>query len=1344
MRSRPRPHRFALTTAAALFSLGWCAATAGAATNYALGKPTTVSSTYQTYSASNAVDGVVSDASRWLGAATTTSNWITINLGGAVTLRQAHVYSGYQTQAGSWITNLQFQAWSGAAWTNIPGAATSSNNLQATILNFSAPVTTTQIRLLISDTAICRLREITLWDQAVPLYTGVVDGNGLPFAVAPTVFVNQIGYQIGAPMRGTAPTVPDNTPFTLTATNSTNALLSGVVLGHRADFSAFAPARPGPYLLRVWLTNQTLVSDPFLVATNLLAARMIPPAVEFMVDSRSAVGTHPSAYGGCPWRDGTYYSFEIPSLIYLLLNFPDTIRSLPQEVNYETEKAKVLAPAFTNTYVALAESTGFLEALRRYYTSNAPPLKTNTPDAVQGLHFGLGVTLERPATKDPSGDPRPQQIHAQTVEWCAFFLHAWPQLRQWLPDAFYHRVHDFAFTQWTNSAPNDPSSLEIDPLWSSTNYNATDPYKGRHVPGHSILPNLLMYQVAQREGRSNATNFLNAARLQAQWVVDKLDWNDPRVTKGQRMSEHKLMPGLAYFVAHFPNEAPPGLAAKIQSWVDTAIARSDNLWDFRRYELTNDWSIPALTSSWNEPGNLAGFPACALSAAAVIGNPAQKQRLRELSWAALDCLFGRNPLGAITDSHPQLGFPDAERGWPSVYTGAAAYLENCRGTINSSPGTEMFPYNPAGAFRHAEGWVNFNAAWNVGLAYLQADLTGADPLTVHLPIVISELLPAPAGDLRAEYLELFNPTAYPARLSGLTLGGSVALTFPTNSLTELAPGVRCLVVRDLAAFTNQFGAGLPVVGTFTGDLPDAGGTLTLGDVNGNTFATFNYGGSNLVAGFSLVFAGTETNFPAGPWQHSALPAGSPGLAEPAPMALSAVAISWSEVALSWTRNFANDARFVIERSPGTNGPWLPAIATGLNASNAVNFGLAPATTYAYRIKAVFATGSSSAYALAPAVVTPAATPRPPIVVLPLGDSITQGASQPASVPGGYRSPLFELLTNAGYRVQFVGSYAINPSATLTGAGNASHEGHGGYTTTNLLDNLDGDGAGTSGNNGGHWLDGLAGTRPPVYPDVILLLAGVNDLGVNQLSAAQGLAGLDALLNKLAALRPAARVVVSTLTPYIGAVYPLREQHEEEFNAALPALVAAHHARGQRVTLCDARTRIDITNAPALLCSDGVHPNQAGYNALAQMWFAAFPEIPLLETWRTGYFGSPANTGNAADAADWDGDGWSNLYEYAVGSNPTNAASVNPVVTNFVTDGGTNYLSLTFPRRKLADVSYRVEAVAELTGAVLWSNQVVQVGAPISRDADFEQVTVRDTVPANTAPARFMRLKIVAP
>jgi hypothetical protein len=33
----------------------------------------------------------------------------------------------------------------------------------------------------------------------------------------------------------------------------------------------------------------------------------------------------------------------------------------------------------------------------------------------------------------------------------------------------------------------------------------------------------------------------------------------------------------------------------------------------------------------------------------------------------------------------------------------------------------MYPFNPEGAYRHAEGWVNYGASWCISLAYLKFD-----------------------------------------------------------------------------------------------------------------------------------------------------------------------------------------------------------------------------------------------------------------------------------------------------------------------------------------------------------------------------------------------------------------------------------------------------------------------------------------------------------------------------------------------------------------------------------------------------------------------------------------------
>jgi hypothetical protein len=671
------------------------------------------------------------------------------------------------------------------------------------------------------------------WGSTVLAGTNFAAGKSIGVPIR----VNQIGYQFGAPKRFTAPVSPDGTVYSIMLATNSAVLFSGVVTSGVADFSSFEPSNPGPYVIGISPANQTAgVSDPFLIESNLISDKLIPPAVDFMIDDRSGVGTHPSAFGGCPWRDGTYYSFEVPSLILLYLNDRNAMLNMPCQINYAADSAKALASNFaTSVFITTTADSGFVAALQEYYTNYAPPLRTNTPDALQCVHFGLGVTLGRPATLDWTDSTLPCQINSQTVEWCAYFLYAWPMLRDWFADSFYKSVHDFAFAQWQVSAPNNPSPLQIDPLWDPSSYETNmAPYKGRHAPGHSILPNLLMWQVALREGRSDAAEYLAAAQAQTRWVIDNLDWTDPRTTKGHRMSEHKTMTGLAWFQTHFPAQAPAGLAAKIRSWADTMVGRSTNMWDFRRYDLTTNWSMPPGTVNWNEPGNVAGFPACALAAASAISDPGEKQRLRELSWAALDCLFGRNPIRAASPSRPAMGFPDVERGWPQVYSGPAAYLETVRGVLNSSPGSEIFPFNPTGPLRYDEGWTDFNAAWNVGLAYMLADLNGADPLAVHFPLVISEIFPATNS---AEYLELYNPTPETVRLSGLTLSGAVTFNFNSGALVDLAPLTRCVLVRDRAGFSAMFGTNRSVIGVYSGSLPANGAVIAIGDTNGNTFTS---------------------------------------------------------------------------------------------------------------------------------------------------------------------------------------------------------------------------------------------------------------------------------------------------------------------------------------------------------------------------------------------------------------------------------------------------------------------------------------------------------------------------
>ncbi len=80
--------------------------------------------------------------------------------------------------------------------------------------------------------------------------------------------------------------------------------------------------------------------------------------------------------------------------------------------------------------------------------------------------------------------------------------------------------------------------------------------------------------------------------------------------------------------------------------------------------------------------------------------------------------------------------------------------------------------------------------------------------------------------------------------------------------------------------------------------------------------------------------------------------------------------------------------------------------------------------------------------------------------------------------------------------------------------------------------------------------------------------------------------------------------------------------------------------------------------------------------------AVAPAPTALENWRLTHFGTMSNTGNAADTADPDGDGWKNADEFASGTNPNDRASMlkvgamawsgNDMVVNFPTVIGKTY------------------------------------------------------------------------
>ena len=121
----------------------------------------------------------------------------------------------------------------------------------------------------------------------------------------------------------------------------------------------------------------------------------------------------------------------------------------------------------------------------------------------------------------------------------------------------------------------------------------------------------------------------------------------------------------------------------------------------------------------------------------------------------------------------------------------------------------------------------------------------------------------------------------------------------------------------------------------------------------------------------------------------------------------------------------------------------------------------------------------------------------------------------------------------------------------------------------------------------------------------------------------------------------------------------------------------------------------------------------------------------LESWRQTNFGSTSNSGNGADSADPDGDGLSNLLEYATNGNPM-VAGTSPLT---VARSG-NFLTLTYTRIADGTLTYAVEGSNDLA---TWSTVATANNPSTGVQNTAGPVTVTDTV--SLTARRFLRLKV---
>ena len=530
------------------------------------------------------------------------------------------------------------------------------------------------------------------------------------------VLVNQIGYDYGTSKRATIPNVEDGTEFKVINSSTGAVAYTGTVLANIADFTELDTVADTDF----YIECQGKQSYVFTIGEDVIQRRSVETALAFMNEVRSdtfCVGSNSIA-----WRDSHQFSFELNGLVLQYMANPALYDSMP--------------------YSIMETATCEYEELR----------VQDEPDIIWLIQFAALRYYDW-------GCVDGKNLHGLTKEQLAYFLYIYPQISQYVSEETYEKIRDYTISVWGVNACNVQ--------WYSVANTNHDLYslqtifgglKGSQPPGHSIVPNLLMYEVAKRDGLGEdvAQKFFDAAYANCAWLIgDEFDLNDPFYNKGQRMSEYITIPALSYFLEVYPDQAPEGLEEAIQKWAETTIARSNNMWDIRMAvsEAAGDFQyyfhnpsmsdVQLSTEYWtgaayanadkqseylsggaprNEPGNQAGLQAVTYAAARVLNDGDTAERLKELGVAAIDDLFGRNPSGRAAFYHFTRDFEGGDLGWYKQYSGGAGVLEGRTGVIDANAPEACYPYNPeAYNTGYTEGWIAYNTAWNASLAYSAAE-----------------------------------------------------------------------------------------------------------------------------------------------------------------------------------------------------------------------------------------------------------------------------------------------------------------------------------------------------------------------------------------------------------------------------------------------------------------------------------------------------------------------------------------------------------------------------------------------------------------------------------------------
>ncbi len=274
----------------------------------------------------------------------------------------------------------------------------------------------------------------------------------------------------------------------------------------------------------------------------------------------------------------------------------------------------------------------------------------------------------------------------------------------------------------------------------------------------------------------------------------------------------------------------------------------------------------------------------------------------------------------------------------------------------------------------------------------------------------------------------------------------------------------------------------------------------------------------------------------------------------------------------------------------------------------------------------------------------------PLKILTVGDSITAGVG--STHGAGYRLPLQNLLLGAGVDFEFVGTQSGpgTPVPTLSNSSpmQTAHEGYPGARinagSNSLFDHLGFDWVSNAPVTDNTVFDTLAANGDT--PDVILLMIGTNDfnpttstnINPQHFALRQLLMGLEAELSDPAYANT--KLLIAQIIDKPGALNNGSSEADKDKvrigndnidtfnNTIMPNEIAGRSTAFQNATTMIAMPTVaqwvtdinylsggnpETTQIANLtyMDPDGIHPNDTGYNVMAQTWFGAIDSIGLI-------------------------------------------------------------------------------------------------------------------------------------